>query len=409
MDSPTAESANPAEEVLPEALVAYCDPSETDEALARRLMLSSQVEAAMKAAAIRSEAAKGHVNLRFYNRAKDMKCLREKLAKLPEDVLLIVGPKNCGKSRLKTELLSRDTTNQRIIHVDLGLEAAPTPKDMAQHLQKLIMERRRDGWSWLDVSLSLVITAAEKLSGFKFLPEEVRYGMEMSAAIGKMVKKGFFNKEKAELGDLAHIQKSFLALLETLSTCGTVSQEKYPVIIIDEVNRLMEWQQEYSNELTGFVDFLQRISKQAQKAHVVLLTSESFMVSWLQRGNGDTIFKVMVLGNLSAEEAEKFVRGGKIKDVNGEEEFWPGWISQYPKLQMNDDEWKKVFKACGGSIWDLSRCVNSAGSTESWQEGERREVNKQTKLNIDFYFLTFFLSFLAGQGLKVFLFSLHVG
>ena len=55
--SPTAESANPAEEVLPEALLTYCDPSETDEVLARRLMLASQVEAAMKVEAIRREAA----------------------------------------------------------------------------------------------------------------------------------------------------------------------------------------------------------------------------------------------------------------------------------------------------------------------------------------------------------------
>jgi hypothetical protein len=132
------------------------------------------------------------------------------------------------------------------------------------------------------------------------------------------------------------------------------------------------------------MDFLQRISKEEKKAHVILLTSESFMVSWLQRGNGDRVIKVMVLGDLSHEEAERFVRGGKMEDLNGEEEFWPGWISQYPELRMNDDEWKKVFEACGGSIWDLCRCVNSAGSTESWQEGEKREVNKQTKLNIGY-------------------------
>lgn len=220
-----------------------------------------------------------------------------------------MGPKNCGKSRLKAELISRDATNQRIIHVNCGLQ-----------------------------------------------------------------------------GDLTHIQNSLLALLETLPTCGTVSRKKYPIIILDEVNRLKEWQEEYPAALTSFVDFLQRISKEAEKAHVVLLTSESSMVSWLERGTGDKVFEVMVLGDLSQEEAKRFVRGGKMEDGNGEEEFWPGRISQYPKLQMNDGEWKKVFKVCGGNMWDLSCCVGTAGSTGSWEKGERREVNKQTKLNIGYCF-----------------------
>ncbi|KAG7674720.1 hypothetical protein KSW81_006147 [Nannochloris sp. 'desiccata'] len=366
--SPTVESANPAENVLSEASVTYSDPSETDEA--RRLMLASQVEAAMKAVAIRREAAmkaeaiqreavKGPVDLRFYNRSFEMKFLQEKLDNRPIEVLLIVGPKNCGKSRLKAELISRDATNQPVIYVDCGLEGAPTPKDMAQQLLKLIMERRKTFfWYWF-------ITVVEKLSGFPLLPEQVKYGMEMSSVIGKVVKKGFFNEAKAELGDLAHIQKSFLALLDMLPTCGTISQKKYPTIIIDEVNRLREWEEKYPTDLTNFVDFLQRIAKQEKKAHVILLTSESFMVSWLQRGNGETVFEVIVLGDLPEEEAERFVRGGKMEDGNGEEEFWPGWISKYPKLEMNDDDWKEVFEACGGSMFTLSRCVNSAGRIKS--------------------------------------------
>ena len=377
---PIEESEIPEEEVLSRASVTYSDPSETNEVLARRLMSASLVEVAMKAAAIRREAAKGPVGLRFYNRPSAMKFLQRKLAILPMEVLLIVGPQNCGKSRLKAELISRDTTNQRIIHVNCGLQAVLTPKHMAQLLQQIIMERRRNNQSWL----KWVITVAEKASGLQVLPEKIRYGMEMSAAIGKVMADGYFNQAKAELGDLAHIQKSFLALFETLRTCGTTSKEKYPIIIIDEVNRLREWEEEYKTQLNDFMEFLQRISKQAREAHVVLLTTEYFMVPWLLRGNGDTVFEVIVLGDLSEEEAERFVRGGEIEGVNGGVEFWPGWISQYPELQMNDDEWKKVFEACGGNILDLSRCVNSTSRTGSWEKGERREVNKQTKLNIGY-------------------------
>ena len=398
--SPTAESANPAEEVLPEALVTYYDPSETDEALARRLMLASQVEAAMKAAeirreaamkaeAIQREAAKGPVNLRFYNRANEMKFLQDILAQLPEEVLLIVGPKNCGKSRLKTELISRDTTNQRIIHVNCGLQAVATPKDMAQQLQKIVVDRYGNIWSVLKLFWYCCLAVVEKVSRFSFLPDNVKRWMELSTVIQKlMVFNGYFNKAKAELGDLGHIQNSFLALLETLPECG-ISQDKYPIIIFDEVNKLRQWQKKYPDELSGFVDFLQRISKEEKKAHVLFLTSESFMVSWLQKGHGDTIVEVMVLGDLSEEEAERFVRGGKMEDLNGREEFWPGLLSQYPNLQMNDESWKKVFEACGGSMYTLSRCVNYASRTGSWEKGERWVVNKQTKLNIGYRFLFF--------------------
>lgn len=76
-----------------------------------------------------------------------------------------------------------------------------------------------------------------------------------------------------------------------------------------------------------------------------------------------------MLGDLSEEEAERLMRGGPGKDIDGKEEIWPGLISQSPALTMNDTEWKKVYQACGGNIYLLSTCVETTMGV-GWDEGK---------------------------------------
>ena len=58
--------------------------------------------------------------------------------------------------------------------------------------------------------------------------------------------------------------------------------DPWPVIIIDEANRLTAWKDEESLEqLLAFFVFL---TKQEQLAHVVLATSDTFLVEWLESG-----------------------------------------------------------------------------------------------------------------------------
>lgn len=321
---------------------------------------------------------------RFFNRLNEMEWIQDELDTEPGRVLLIVGPKNSGKTRLIAEIIARNES--RVTHINCGLKVATSPANMAQLMHASIMNRpfmdRPNTWTWrrflklpAAASIASLDTLGKSLSGFN-----AKYASGVALAVGKLVKEKLFNEERAKLGDLAHIQESYEILLETLPNYGAPFEQKYPIIIIDEVNKLRQWQEDHSKELGNFLDFLQRISKERKKAHVVLLTSESSMVSWLAKeGMGDQVRQVMVLGDLSEEEAERLVRGGERKTESGNDEAWPGLISRSTTLTMNDTEWEKVYEACGGNIFNLSLCVKDVVNGNTWDQAITRILMEPTR------------------------------
>ncbi|KAL4539599.1 hypothetical protein Ndes2526A_g02626 [Nannochloris sp. 'desiccata'] len=89
-----------------------------------------------------------------------------------------------------------------------------------------------------------------------------------------------------------------------------------PVIVIDEANDLMDWKEPdpLQPELKQLLAFLIGISKQKRQAHVILATSDYFLANWLtQVGMTRDKFRVEVLGDLTEEEAEKFVYGDGVE------------------------------------------------------------------------------------------------
>ena len=58
--------------------------------------------------------------------------------------------------------------------------------------------------------------------------------------------------------------------------------DPWPVIIIDEANRLTAWKDKES--LEQLLAFFVYLTKQEQLAHVVLATSDTFLVEWLESG-----------------------------------------------------------------------------------------------------------------------------
>ena len=59
--------------------------------------------------------------------------------------------------------------------------------------------------------------------------------------------------------------------------------EPWPLIIIDDANRLMKWTASESALLEQLLAFFVRLSKQEKLAHVVLATSDSFFLHWLTK------------------------------------------------------------------------------------------------------------------------------
>ena len=58
--------------------------------------------------------------------------------------------------------------------------------------------------------------------------------------------------------------------------------DPWPVILIDEANRLTAWKDEES--LEQLLAFFVYLTKQEQLAHVVLATSDTFLMEWLESG-----------------------------------------------------------------------------------------------------------------------------
>ena len=58
--------------------------------------------------------------------------------------------------------------------------------------------------------------------------------------------------------------------------------DPWPVIIIDEANRLMVWKDKES--LEQLLAFFVYLTKQEQLAHVILATSDTFLTQWLDLG-----------------------------------------------------------------------------------------------------------------------------
>ena len=81
----------------------------------------------------------------------------------------------------------------------------------------------------------------------------------------------------------------------------------------------------------------------------------------------------VVLGELTREEALRFVVGGK--DSSGNE--WPGLISAHEDLPpLLKEDWEKVWAMCGGNIKLLRRCVKDARQGD-WGKGKILKVCPQ--------------------------------
>ena len=55
-----------------------------------------------------------------------------------------------------------------------------------------------------------------------------------------------------------------------------------PVIIVDEANALMEW--EDTKSLNALLKFFVYVTKQEKLAHVILATGDTFLTQWLESG-----------------------------------------------------------------------------------------------------------------------------
>lgn len=70
-------------------------------------------------------------------------------------------------------------------------------------------------------------------------------------------------------------------LLATLEDSGAGDGCLWPVVVIDEANMLTRWTDHYPDVLDSFLSNLVELSKQQNRCHVILTTSEYAFQAWL--------------------------------------------------------------------------------------------------------------------------------
>jgi hypothetical protein len=57
-----------------------------------------------------------------------------------------------------------------------------------------------------------------------------------------------------------------------------------PVVVIDEASKLMSWREEYPKQLADLLSFLVALTNQANRCHVLMVTSEYSYLAQLDQG-----------------------------------------------------------------------------------------------------------------------------
>ncbi|CAG8517338.1 3248_t:CDS:2 [Paraglomus brasilianum] len=82
-----------------------------------------------------------------------------------------------------------------------------------------------------------------------------------------------------------------------------------PILVIDEANRfdqLSEVSPESTSVIQTFLQWMVLNTKQEQKFHIILTSSDSFFINWIRKYINHIHFKPYVVGDLSKENAEEF-------------------------------------------------------------------------------------------------------
>jgi len=148
---------------------------------------------------------------------------------------------------------------------------------------------------------------------------------------------------------------SVYQILVAEARTGRRDGDPWPVIIIDEANILLRW--EDKKALRQLLDVFVRLTKQEQLAHVILATSDGDFLRFLdEEGIDESCRDVLVVGNLGAAESREF--------------FFSRVLTRFtPALSCSDADWAHVFEACGGNPGALRRCAAAAGAQSRWTMG----------------------------------------
>ncbi|KAG7674180.1 putative Uncharacterized ATP-binding protein MJECL15 [Nannochloris sp. 'desiccata'] len=299
----------------------------------------------LKASAAGSSSA---VFGKIFNRKEELAALNLRFAKNPKDMLILLGPANCGKSKLLQEVKKDRELGQAVIgegpppilYLDCRGKDISSPQQFANAIRQLIIgDVGLKNW-WAGIKI--------KLPGLELDLEKI---FEQAAGKPPM--------------------ESIIASLTTFLEATRPLPYK-PVIIIDEANVLLDWHDDPGcRQLKALLRFFVRTTKQEHLGHFVLASSESFVIDFLEKeGLHTKQYVTQEIGDLATiDEAKQFIESLTLCKKA------PPTFFDTTENGEQIDMWPRVYEVCGGNIGLLERCAEYANDIGSWEAG-LKEVSR---------------------------------
>ena len=170
---------------------------------------------------------------------------------------------------------------------------------------------------------------------FKLLPDTVKAKLSISSSQVELT----FQRGKDRPTEC--LQEVYDALSNALPEWSWLKGENIPspILCIDEANRLQALLDDKRGNiaLDDFLAWIVLNTKQMNKFHVIMASSDSFFHRWISQYVDSTCFRNFVVGHLSKEEAKR---------------YWENEISKYDDRESNvmPLQFEDVYRICGGCI-----------------------------------------------------------
>ena len=244
----------------------------------------------------------------FFNRADELARLQRLLGSAPTAVLLLTGPPSCGKSgacsaEWTVTPATPDSWSPALLkHLVSKTDKPPKPSiiDCRAGGARCTLACCRAAGRWPLSLLGFVSTDYLSPASFSvnllkcMLNDWQKHALELLRLLVPSSARLAGSTAGIEVS-LDYLKRELLqeptplnTIIEAYSKMANEAKQKrapgdpWPVIIVDEANALQEW--EDAKSLKALLKLFVYLTKQEQLAHVVLATSDTFLVEWLESG-----------------------------------------------------------------------------------------------------------------------------
>ncbi|KAG7672243.1 putative ATP-binding protein [Nannochloris sp. 'desiccata'] len=310
--------------------------------LGQKVRLAGGLRSHLPLKASASQGSSSAVFGKIFNRKEELAALNLRLDDSPSELLILLGPANCGKTKLLQEVKKDRELAQAVIgegpppilYLNCRGKDISSPQQFANAIRELVIgDAVLKNW-WAGIKL--------KFPGFELDLEKI-----FEPAAGKRP------------------MESIIASLTTFLEATRPLPYK-PVIIIDEANVLLDWHDDPGHtQLKALLRFFVKTTKEDHLGHFVLASSESFVIDFLEKeGLHSKQYVTHEIGDLATiDEAKQFVESLMLCKTA------PSSFFDTTENGEQIDMWPRVYEICGGNIGLLERCAKHSRRLKSWEKG----------------------------------------